>query len=303
MSFFEKIKSGIKKTRENLFNKIETVINSFQGFDEDLINELEEVLIMGDVGIKTSQKICDLLKNKIKSEKISDHEQIKQTIKEIVKKILASENELNLNTKPSIILVCGVNGVGKTTTIGKLAFFFQSQNKRVLLAAADTFRAAAADQLEIWAQRANCDIVKHQEGSDPASVIFDAISAAKVRNIDVIICDTAGRLHNKANLMLELSKIDKVIKKELPNADRENLLILDANTGQNAINQTDEFKKIFNITGIILTKLDGTARGGVILAIKDQTNIPVKFIGIGENIENLHKFDAKEFANALFDNN
>lgn len=300
MGFFSKIKEGLQKTRNGIFGQINSMLKSFTKIDENLFEELEEILIRADVGVATSCKICDLLRQKVKEEGIKDPSLIHGALHEIVSEMLTGEQELNISTKPSIMLVIGVNGVGKTTTIGKLASKFQSEGKKVILAAADTFRAAAIDQLEIWADRAKCDIIRQEEGSDPAAVIFDAISAAKARNADIIICDTAGRLHNKKNLMAELAKINRIINRELPNADKEMLLVLDAGTGQNAVNQAREFQNATGITGIILTKLDGTARGGIVLAIKDELNIPVKFVGVGEQIDDLQPFDAESFADALF---
>ena len=301
MGFFDKIKNGLKKTRENIINKIDSAIKSFTKIDENLLEEIEESLILGDVGVETSQKICDILRKKIKEKGIKDPNEIKDVLKEIISDIFEGQTLLNINTKPSIILVVGVNGVGKTTTIGKIAYNLKQEGKKVILAAADTFRAAAIQQLEIWAQRADCDIIKREESSDPASVIFDAISAAKARGADVIICDTAGRLHNKKNLMLELGKISKVINKELPDADKETLLVLDASTGQNAVNQAFEFQNVANITGMVLTKLDGTAKGGMALAVKDKMGIPIKFVGLGEQIDDLRPFNKQEFINALFE--
>lgn len=301
MDFLDKIKNGLKKTKDNIINRIDSVIKSFVKIDEELFEEIEESLIIGDVGVETSQKICTILRNKVKEKGIKDPLETRDLLKGIIEEILGEENEMVLNTKPSIILVVGVNGTGKTTTIGKLACNFKKQGKRVLLSAADTFRAAAVQQLEIWAKKTDCDIVKRNEGSDPASVIFDSISAAKSRGCDVIICDTAGRLHNKKNLMDELNKISKVISRELPDSDREVLLVLDASTGQNAINQAIEFKDAANVTGIVLTKLDGTAKGGVILAVKDRVGIPIKYVGVGEGADDLRSFNPKEFTATLFD--
>lgn len=301
MGFLDKVKTGLKKTRENIIGKFDAVVKSFTKIDEDLFEELQESLIMGDVGVGTSQKICNILKNKVKSEGISDPTKVKGLLEQTVSELLKGDDSFHVNTKPCIILVIGVNGVGKTTTIGKLAYNLEQEGKNVLLCAADTFRAAAIDQLEIWAERAGCSIVKQSEGSDPAAVVFDSISAAKSRDVDVIICDTAGRLHNRTNLMKELEKISRIINRELPQADMETLLVLDASTGQNAVNQAKEFNNIIKITGIVLTKLDGTAKGGIILAIKDQLGIPVKFIGVGEGIDDLQPFKSNEFAQALFD--
>lgn len=301
MGLFAKFKEGLKKTKNSIIGQIDSVIKSFTKIDEELFEELEELLVMGDVGMATSQKICEKLREKVKKEGVTEPKLIYGLLEEIVADMLSGGERLNLSTKPSIILVIGVNGVGKTTTIGKLAAQLKNEGKKVILGAADTFRAAAIDQLEIWAERADVDIVKQNEGSDPAAVVFDTISAAKARDCDVIICDTAGRLHNKKHLMDELSKISKVIFRELPNADMEFLLVLDATTGQNAINQAREFKNAAGITGLVLTKLDGTARGGVILAVKEELGIPIKFVGVGEQIDDLQPFDAKNFAAALFE--
>lgn len=301
MGLFARFKEGLKKTKNNIMGQIDSMIKSFTKIDEELFEELEELLIMGDVGMATSQKICEKLREKVKKEGISEPNLIYGLLAEIVAEMLSGGEELNLSTKPSIILVIGVNGVGKTTTIGKLAAQLKGEGKKVILGAADTFRAAAIDQLEIWAERAGVDIVKQNEGADPAAVVFDTISAAKARNCDVIICDTAGRLHNKKHLMDELSKIIRVVSRELPDADTEFLLVLDATTGQNAVNQAREFKNAAGITGVVLTKLDGTARGGVVLAVKEELGIPVKFIGVGEQIDDLQPFDAKKFATALFE--
>lgn len=300
MGFFNKIKEGLKKTRDGVVGSIDSMLKSFTKIDEELFEELEELLVMGDVGVATAEKICDVLRDKVKSEGITDPDKIMDLLKETVADMLSEGNEMVLNTKPSVILVIGVNGVGKTTTIGKLANYYVSQGKKVTLAAADTFRAAAIEQLQVWADRSKADIVKQNEGSDPAAVVFDAISSAKARGADIVICDTAGRLHNKKHLMDELAKIRRIIDRELPDADKEFLLVLDATTGQNAVNQAVEFSKATGISGIVLTKLDGTAKGGVVLAIKDGLNIPVKFIGVGEGIDDLQPFDADDFANALF---
>lgn len=300
MGLFSKIKEGLQKTRTGVFGKINSMLNSFTKIDEELFEKLEEILIMGDVGVKTSSQICDELRDRVKKDGIKDPNEIQEILKSIVADMLKGGQELEISTKPSVVLVIGVNGVGKTTTIGKMASELKNQGKKVVLAAADTFRAAAIDQLIIWADRAGVDIVKQNEGSDPAAVVFDAISAAKSRNADVIICDTAGRLHNKKNLMGELEKINRIINRELPDADKEVLLVLDATTGQNAVNQAREFKNVTGITGIVLTKLDGTARGGVVLAIKNDLNVPVKFIGVGEGIDDLQQFNPDEFTKALF---
>lgn len=301
MGLFKKIKEGLKKTRDSVVSQIDSMLKSFTKIDEELFEELTELLVMGDVGIQTAEQITDELRVRVKKEGIKDPKEITQLLKEVVADMLRGDEELKISTKPSIILVIGVNGVGKTTTIGKLANNLKKQGKSVLLAAADTFRAAAIEQLEIWADRSGCDIVKQNEGSDPAAVIYDAISAAKARNTDVIICDTAGRLHNKKHLMDELAKIGRVIDRELPDADKEYLLVLDATTGQNAVNQAEQFSKATGITGIVLTKLDGTAKGGVVLAIKNGLGIPVKYIGVGEQIDDLQEFVPEDFAKALFD--
>lgn len=301
MGLFKKIKVGLKKTRDSVVSQIDSMLKSFTKIDEELFEELTELLVMGDVGIQTAEQITDELRVKVKKEGIKDPKEITLLLQEVVADMLRGDEELKITTKPSIILVIGVNGVGKTTTIGKLANNLKKQGKSVLLAAADTFRAAAIEQLEIWADRSGCDIVKQNEGSDPAAVIYDAISAAKARNTDVIICDTAGRLHNKKHLMDELAKIGRVIDRELPDADKEYLLVLDATTGQNAVNQAEQFSKATGITGIVLTKLDGTAKGGVVLAIKNGLGIPVKYIGVGEQIDDLQEFVPEDFAKALFD--
>lgn len=300
MGFFNKIKEGLKKTRNVVMGQIDSMLKSFTKIDEELFEELEELLVMGDVGVPTAEKICQELRVRVKKEGVKDPGQINLLLEEVISDILDGDSQLDLSTSPSIILVIGVNGVGKTTTIGKLAKRLSNEGKKVILAAADTFRAAAIDQLDIWAKRSNCEIIKQKEGSDPAAVIFDAISAAKARNADVIICDTAGRLHNKKHLMEELAKINRIIDRELPDSSKEKLLVLDATTGQNAVNQAEQFRNATGITGIILTKLDGTAKGGVVLAIKDGLGIPVKYIGVGEQIDDLQPFNSSEFAKALF---
>lgn len=303
LGLFENIKNGLQKTKDNFSKKINLVINSFTKIDEEFFEELEEMLITADVGVKTSNEICEKLRRKVKEKGLTESQDIKSELKDIILEILKGENSLKLSTKPSVILVLGVNGVGKTTSIGKLANDFKNQNKSVLLAAGDTFRAAAAEQLDVWAKRSGCAIVRQPEGADPAAVVFDSISSAKAKGVDIIICDTAGRLHNKKNLMGELEKINRVIDRELPDRDKEILLVLDASTGQNALNQAVEFKKILNITGIVLTKLDGTAKGGIIIAIKEELGIPVKFIGIGEGVDDLRPFDPQEFVKIMFDEN
>lgn len=300
MGLFAKIKEGLKKTREGMSKSVDTMLNSFTEIDESLFEQLEELLVMGDVGVPTAERICDVLRKKVKEQGVTDPTEIFNMLRDTVADMLRGGEELKIGTKPSIILVIGVNGVGKTTTIGKIASKLIKERKKVILGAADTFRAAAIDQLEIWAQRSGADIIKQAEGSDPASVVFDSIAAAKARGADVVICDTAGRLHNKKNLMEELAKINRVIDRELPGADKEVLLVLDAATGQNAVNQAREFKNAAGITGLVLTKLDGTARGGVVLAVREDLDIPVKFIGVGEQVDDLQPFDADEFSAALF---
>ena len=300
MGFFEKLKSGLGKTKDSFNEKINNVFSNFRKVDEELLEELEEVLIMSDVGMDTSLKIIDGLRTRIKKEKIEDEEAVKRALQEEMQKILDIEKpELKLNTKPAVILVIGVNGVGKTTSIGKIANRLRKDNKKILLAAADTFRAAAVEQLEIWAKRAEVDIVKKEEGADPAAVVYEAIQRAKQENVDIIICDTAGRLHNKKYLMDELSKIQKVIDKELPEADKEVLLVIDGTTGQNAIEQVKAFNETTKITGLVLTKLDGTAKGGVVIGIVDRNHIPVKFIGVGEKIDDMELFNSEDFVKAI----
>lgn len=300
MGIFSKISDGLKKTRDSMSGAIDSMLKSFGKIDDELYEELEEILIMSDVGVATSQKIIELLKQKVKEEKITEAMQIKGAVKDIVKDMLIGGEEMHLSTKPSVILMIGVNGAGKTTTIGKLALRLKGEGKKVILGAADTFRAAAIEQLEVWAQRAGVQMIKHAEGADPAAVVFDTIAAGKARGEDVIICDTAGRLQNKKNLMDELNKISRIIERELPDADKEVLLVLDATTGQNAVSQAKLFKEAAGITGIVLTKLDGTARGGVVIAIRDELQIPVKYIGVGEGIDDLQLFNAEAFADALF---
>ncbi len=300
MSFFDKLKNGLSKTKNNLDEKINEAFSTFRKVDEDLLDELEEILIMSDIGIDTSSELINNLRKKIKLEKIKEVDDVKKALRELMIDILDEQTkELKLNTKPSVILVIGVNGVGKTTSIGKIANRLKKENKSIVLAAADTFRAAAVEQLEIWAERSKCDIVKKQEGVDPASVVYDAIKITKEKNADILICDTAGRLHNKKYLMDELYKIQKVIDKELPEANKEVLLVIDATTGQNAISQVKAFKEVAPITGLVLTKLDGTAKGGVVLGIVHENKIPVKFIGVGEGIEDMEVFDSKDFVNAI----
>lgn len=302
MGLFSKFRKGLKKTRdEGITAQVDQVIETYDEICDDLFDELEEVLIMGDVGMQTAERIIDDLKEKIENDKIAEVSEVRETLKDIVAGIVWGGSYLKLRTKPSVILVIGVNGVGKTTTIGKLAMRLKSMGRSVMLGAADTFRAAAIEQLEVWAKRADVPMVKHAEGADPAAVVYDTIQSAKAKGTDVIIIDTAGRLHNKKNLMDELNKISRVIDRELPDASRETLLILDATTGQNAVNQAKDFKDAAGITGIILTKLDGTARGGVVLAINNELDVPVKFVGVGEQIDDLQPFDADAFASALFD--
>ncbi|MEE1161329.1 MAG: signal recognition particle-docking protein FtsY [Acutalibacteraceae bacterium] len=301
MGLLGKIKEGLKKTRDSISNGVNGILNSFTKIDDELFEELEETLVMADVGVTTAGEICDRLRKKIKETGVTDPKEIKGMMKEIISEMLGENEGLRLDTKPSVILVIGVNGVGKTTSIGKIAAKLQSEGKKVVLGAADTFRAAAIDQLGIWAERAGVSMVKSVEGTDPASVVFDTIASAKSKGADVIICDTAGRLHNKKNLMDELAKINRVIARELSDSSVETLLVLDAATGQNAVNQAREFKNAADITGIVLTKLDGTAKGGIIIAISNELNIPVKFVGVGEGIDDLQPFDAAEFADGIFE--
>lgn len=299
---FKKFNLGLKKTRESMSGAIDEVISENEDITDQLYDDLEEILIMGDVGMNTSAEICEKLRDYVSKHHLKKSSQVKGAIKEIVSEMLEGGEDMGLITMPSIILVIGVNGVGKTTTIGKMAAMYKAQGKKVILGAADTFRAAAIDQLEEWANRAGVEIVKHHEGADPAAVVYDTIQAGIARDADIIICDTAGRLHNKKNLMDELAKIYRIIDKELPYNDRESLLVLDATTGQNAVNQARDFKNVCEITGIVLTKLDGTAKGGVVLAIKNDLKVPVKFVGVGEKIDDLQPFNPKAFADGLFDN-
>jgi fused signal recognition particle receptor len=300
-SIFKKMKEGLSKTRKGITGRIDELLRYYREIDDDFFDDLEETLIISDIGYETSNKIIEDLRKRVKDEKIGDVDQIKAILKENISQILEKDSKGLDLPSPTVILVVGVNGVGKTTTIGKLANILRSNGKKVLLAAADTFRAAAAEQLEIWANRAGVDIVRHNEGSDPAAVVYDAIQAAKSRDRDVLICDTAGRLHNKKNLMNELEKIKRVIDREMPEAHREVLLILDATTGQNAISQASMFKDTVGITGIVLTKLDGTAKGGVVIAIKSQLDIPIYYIGVGEQMDDLQPFDPQAFAEGLFE--
>lgn len=299
--FFEKIKQGLAKTRDGMKNSIDSLINSFTRIDDDLLDELEEILILSDIGAATSQSIISELRVKIKEKGINDPQQIKSELKAIISQMLGEFIPLDFSTKPTVVLVIGVNGVGKTTTIGKLATNYVKEGKKVLVAAADTFRAAAVEQLSMWADRSGADIVTSFEGADPASVVYDAICSAKAKNYDVVLCDTAGRLHNKKNLMDELSKISRIISREMGDVQTEVLLVLDATTGQNAVNQAKLFGEATNITGIILTKLDGTAKGGVVISIKNELNIPVRYIGVGEQADDLQEFDPEMFAKAIFE--
>lgn len=306
MGLFDKLKNSLAKTKENISNKVDEILKSFKGIDEEIFEELEEVLITADLGVSTTLDIIDELRKVTKEKNITEPLELKNKLAEILETILTDDTENSfdlLNKKPLVIMVIGVNGVGKTTSIGKIANMYKEQGKNVIIAAADTFRAAAAEQLMIWGERADVPVISQQEGADPASVVFDTILAAKKRNSDVILCDTAGRLHNKKNLMEELKKIYRVIERELPEAHKEVLLVLDASTGQNAVIQAKEFKEAASITGIVLTKIDGTAKGGIVFAIKNEYNIPVKFIGTGEKITDIELFSAKEFVNAIIDIN
>ena len=301
MGIFSKINFGLSKTRNKMNNAIDDMLDSFDGFEDDLYTELEEILVMGDVGVNTAVQVVEELKERVKSEKIKKTTEVKKELQSIIADMLYGGEDMGLVTIPSVILMIGVNGAGKTTTIGKMAAMYKAQGKKVLLGAADTFRAAAIDQLAVWADRAGVDIIKHKEGADPAAVVYDTLQAGIARDVDIIICDTAGRLHNKKNLMEELAKIYRVMDKELPYADREILLVLDATTGQNAVNQAKEFMQVAELTGIVLTKLDGTARGGVVLTIKNELKLPVKFIGVGEGLDDLQPFDPDAFAKSLFE--
>ena len=304
VNLFERLKQGLTKAKQGITDKIDDVLKSYTKVDEELLEELEEILITADVGVNTTMDIIDKLRDKIKENKITEPSGVKAELKNIIEEILTNENStLNVEKSPTIILMVGVNGVGKTTTIGKLANRYKQEGKKILLAAGDTFRAAAIEQLEVWAGRSNVDIIKHQEGADPGAVVFDAIKAAKARKVDLLICYTAGRLHNKANLMNELGKVFKIVDREFPEANKEVLLVVDATTGQNAVVQAKTFKDVADITGIVLTKLDGTAKGGVVLAVKSEVDVPVKLIGVGEKVEDLQDFDAKAFSEALFGSN
>lgn len=301
VNLFERLKQGLNKAKQGITDKIDSVIKSYTKVDEELLEELEEILITSDIGVNTTMEIIEILRVKIKEKGIKDPQDVKLELKSIIEEILTDDNsKIDVSKSPTIILMVGVNGVGKTTTIGKLTKRFKNEGKKVLVASGDTFRAAAIEQLEVWTKRSGVDIIKHQEGADPGAVIFDAIKAAKARNIDILICDTAGRLHNKSNLMNELGKVFKIVDREFSEAKKEVLLVVDATTGQNAVSQAKTFKEVCDITGIVLTKLDGTAKGGVVLAVKNEIDVPVKLIGIGEKVEDLQDFDAKNFSEALF---
>ena len=301
MGFFDKLKQGLFKTKNAIVEKVDNLIKNFVKVDEDLFDELEELLISADIGVNTTEEILDELRDTVKEKRIKEPSEVKTELFAILRSMIGEHEPLNLSTKPSVILVIGVNGVGKTTSIGKMSRELKSQGKKVVVAAADTFRAAAAEQLTVWCDRAGVDIVKQEAGADPASVVYDAINAVKSRGADVLIIDTAGRLHNKKNLMDELAKIDRVISRELPAAAKETLLVLDATTGQNAVYQAKEFKEASKITGLVLTKLDGTAKGGIVISIRKELGIPVKFIGVGEQIDDMKTFNSAEFASALFE--
>ncbi len=301
MAFFQKLKEGLKKTKQAVFAQVDNLFRAFVRVDEDLLEELEELLIMADTGVQTTEEIIDRLREKIKDDRITDGNVARDALKQILVEEIGEGEPLHLETTPSVILMIGVNGVGKTTSVAKLAALLKREGKKVILAAADTFRAGAIDQLQVWADRVGVDLIRHEEGSDPAAVVFDAVSAARARHADVLIVDTAGRLHNKKNLMDELAKIDRVLTRELPGCDRETLLVLDSTTGQNAVNQAKEFKNAADITGLIMTKLDGTAKGGIVFSIKRELNIPVKFICVGEKVDDLEAFSAVDFVNALFE--
>ena len=301
MGFFSKIGEGLRKTRDSLMNSVNSMLRAFTKIDEELFEELEEILIMGDVGANTAAHICEELRDRVKAEGVTDPDEVRRLLKEIVSEMLRGGQELHMATKPSIILVIGVNGVGKTTTIGKISSHFVAEGKKVVVAAADTFRAAAIEQLSVWCKRAGAEMIAQSDGSDPAAVVFDASQAAKSRKADILIVDTAGRLQNKKNLMDELSKIDRVLTRELPDSSRETLLVLDATTGQNALSQAKEFASAAGVTGLVLTKLDGTAKGGMIFSISRELGIPVKFIGVGEQAADMRPFDAKEFVAAMFE--
>lgn len=300
MGWLDKLKQGLTKTRDNISEKIEQIITFNKTIDEDFLEELEEIMIMSDIGVNTTTKIIDMLRKKIKEDKIKDAEEVKKALRDIICEILGGETKNVVPQKtPAVYMVVGVNGVGKTTSIGKMAHFLKERGLKVMLAAGDTFRAAAIDQLEVWGSRCNVDVIKHKEGADPAAVIFDAIQSAKAKNVDVLICDTAGRLHNKKNLMEELRKINKIVEREYPEAYRQTLLVLDATTGQNALNQAKEFIEVADVNGLILTKLDGTAKGGIVIAINNELSIPVKMIGVGEGIDDLQEFNPSAFIEAI----
>lgn len=300
MGLFDKFKKGLQKTRDSFAGALGGIAASFTKIDEDLFEEIEETLIMADVGVDTSLKIVEKLREAVKRDRVTDPKEIRRYLKGVLLDILQGDTALEITTKPTVLLVIGVNGVGKTTTIGKLAALLKNQGHTVLLSAADTFRAAAIDQLQVWGQRSGCDVIAHQEGSDPAAVIYDGVAAAKARGVDVLICDTAGRLHNKKNLMDELAKINRVIDREAADSKKETFLVLDATTGQNGVNQAKQFMEVTDLTGIVLTKLDGTAKGGVVVAIKDQLGLLVRYIGVGEQVDDLQPFDAQTFVDALF---
>ncbi|MDE6708725.1 MAG: signal recognition particle-docking protein FtsY [Oscillospiraceae bacterium] len=301
MGFFSKIKASLQKTRNAMMQKMQSILNSFTKIDEELFEQLEETMIMSDMGVETSVEICERLRKLVKERGVKNPAEIMNLIEEIISDMMGEETELDLSTKPAVIMVIGVNGAGKTTTIGKLCYQFKNEGKKVLVAAADTFRAAAIDQLEVWTQRAGVDIVKHAEGSDPASVVYDAVTASIARNCDIVIVDTAGRLQNKKNLMDELAKMNRILQQRAEGCAIETLLVLDATTGQNAVNQARLFSEVANITGIVLTKLDGTAKGGIVVSIKNELGIPVKLVGVGEKIDDLQKFNNADFVKALFD--
>ncbi len=300
MGFFDKLKSGLAKTKNALFGKVDDLLKSFVRIDEDFLEELEELMITADIGVETTEEILDELRERIRNGRIKDPDDIRAALREIIRELIGEHAPLDLSTTPAVILVIGVNGVGKTTSIGKISANLKAEGKRVVVAAADTFRAAATEQLAVWCERSGVDLIKQGQGADPAAVVFDAIAAVKSRHADVLIVDTAGRLHNKKNLMDELAKIARVIRRELPDSVCETLLVLDATTGQNAVSQAKEFKNAAEITGLILTKLDGTAKGGIVLSIRKELGIPVKFIGVGEQIDDMRPFDAADFTNALF---